>query len=465
MFSIGFSGTPVKPLVDVIPREVNFGLVTLGCGSPEERVTIYNVGSADLVVGEPTVDPNTTPPTFQVTATSNASNTWPHTISPGGSLSVLVRFYARQAGLTTGQLLIPTVEAGSAGPPVAVPLQGSGTTDQSQTDIFDQAATPKVDVLWVVDDSSSMQPEQDLMAQNLGEFFRASNVANADYHIAFTTTLTTNENCIDSVVGGSGNSNGGGSSCDDDPMSGMYTACRGNDHIITPQSSDPQGQFRCDVQVSQLGNLNPARSGSDSAEGGFRAAYNFLTPPKIDDPAANGGFLRPDAKLSIIMISDEPEQSRGPVDLYVDFFRTVKGFRNDALVSVSAIATDPGGCNFQGTDIPDPGTRYSDMVTAMNGRFQSLCASDWTTTMANLGLDSVGLQVQFFLSRGAEAASLHVCVRPTGPASACAPVAQTSDGAATGYFYDATTNSIVFNGGSVPPRGARIEACYQNACF
>jgi hypothetical protein len=458
-FSVGFSGTPVEPSVDVIPSELDFGLVTLDCGSPERRTTIYNTGGVDLTVGQPIVDPATTPPTFKVLATSNPQDSpnddtsgWPRVVPPGGSLSVNVRYFARQTGPQNGLLIIPTFEDGSDGPPITVPLRGEGTLERSQTDIFDQAGDPTVDVLFVVDDSGSMSDEQDQLGRNFPQFFTASNVAAADYHIAVTTTLTVGSNCVDL---------GGNANCADDDMSGFYTSASG-DRFITPASANPESQFTANVQVSDT--RNPSRPTSDGGEGGLRGAYNFLTAPKINDPAINGGFLRDEAKLHVIVVSDEPDQSRGPTDLYIDFFRNLKGFRNEGLVAVSAIAKRDGEtCNADDGDVGS--ARYSEVVTALNGRFQSICDDDWSATMRSLGLDSVGLQVEFFLSRAATAASLNVCVRNGSPTAACTAVQQTSSSAANGWFFDSTTNSIVFNAQSVPPRGSRIEVRYEAFCF
>lgn len=458
-FSIGFSATPVEPAIDVIPGDIDFGLVTLDCGSPMRRVNVYNTGSGDLTVGQPYATPDTAPlPTFEVA--SNAPS-FPHVIPAGGTMAVDVRFYARTLSVVTGELIIPTFEGGEEGPPVSVPLRGEGTLETEQTDVFDQFTDPKVDVLWVVDDSGSMAPYQQLLADNFPQFFVESDVSAADYHIAVTTTLALDGNCIPDLSGNT--------SCADDPMAGYYTACSGNDRFLTVASSDPSGQFVCNVQVSEPGHLNPSRPASDAAEAGLQAARSFLSPPKIDDPAINGGFMREDAKLHVIIVSDEPDFSKGPVDLYVDFFRNLKGFRNDSLVAVSAIAGPPQGCSWQdsgGNTVTvgaDP--RYSEAVAALNGRFQSICESDWTTTMSNLGLASLGLKVEFFLSRAADAATLTVCVRDGSPSATCNVVSQTSDGAANGYFYDPTANSIVFNPASVPSRGSRVEVHYETFCY
>jgi len=456
-FSIGFSATPVEPAIDVIPGEVDFGLVTVGCGSPERCLTVYNTGSGELVIGQPSISPVVNPADFIVTAVQNPTGVWPYTIEPGASMGVCVRYQANDLGEATGELVIPTLEGGQEAPPVTIPLQGEGTYETETTDLFDQFDDPKVDVLWVVDDSGSMSPFQTQLANNFDAFFTASNVDDADYHIAVTTTLTTDGNCIDPF---------GVQSCPLHEDCGLYTSCSGNDRFITPASSNPEGQFTCNVQVSTSGNVNPSRPASDSAEAGLQAAREFLSAPKIDDPTLNGGFLRDDAKLHVIIVSDEPDQSEGPVNLYVDFFKNLKGFHNEGLVAVSAIAAGEDGCALpDGTSLPGD-ARYPTVVDELDGRFQSICDDDWTTMMSNLGLDSLGLRIEFFLSRAADPTTLDVCVRAGGPSdSVCAPVSLTSEGAANGFWYDPQSNSIVFNPGSVPPSGARIEVHYTAYCY
>lgn len=463
VFSVGFSATPVEPSVDIIPSELDFGLVTLDCGSPERRTTIYNTGSLPLSVGQPFIDADTTPPTFAVTATTNPGDSptnttsgWPFELQPGASMSIAVRYFARSVAIQDGLLVVPTFETENGnqvdGPPLTVALRGEGTLDRSQTDIFDQARDPTVDVLFVVDDSGSMSDDQAQLAANFPQFFTSSNVSAADYHIAVTTTLTVGSNCTGL----------NGATCADHEMSGHYTVgANGNDRFLTPASTDPEGQFGENVLVSNA--RIPDRPTSDGGEGALRGAFNFLNGPKINDPAINGGFLRDNAKLHVILVSDEPDQSRGPTDLYIDFFKNLKGFRNSSLVAVSAIAkADNERC---GTDDDIGSARYEEVVSALNGRFQSICAQDWTTSMRALGLDSLGLQVEFFLTRAATASTLSVCVRNGSTTAACQAVAQVGGAGANGYFFDPANNSIVFNPASVPARGSRVEVTYETFCF
>ena len=85
LVSIGFEATPVAPIIDVIPGELDFGVVTLDCGSPAQRVTIYNNGGANLRVGEPGIDPLSNPAVFVVEGTTNFANSLrnvPETVRP-----------------------------------------------------------------------------------------------------------------------------------------------------------------------------------------------------------------------------------------------------------------------------------------------------------------------------------------------------------------------------------------------
>ncbi|MBI5497154.1 MAG: choice-of-anchor D domain-containing protein [Deltaproteobacteria bacterium] len=456
VLSFGFNGASVAPAIDIIPQELDFGVITLGCGSEERDVKIYNTGNADLVIAQFSISPVANPVEFRITAQPPV----PATITPGNNIRVKVRFYPRHTGQHAANLVITTDEGNSSYGEYTVPLRGEGTTESHVEDVFRQLTEPLVDVLWVVDDSGSMSDEQTALGTNFPAFFNQTSINNVDYHIAVTTTLTSSDACIPDLT----NPN---APCfaEPDTEAGYYTACPGNDHYLSRTSSNPQGQFACNVEVADSSNVTPSRAHSDSAEAGLQAAKLFLSQP--NSTTTNAGFLREDAKLYVIMISDEEDQSAGPVDLYVDFFQNLKGFRNRSLVSVSAIAGHvPGGCG----EAAEAGTRYKDAVDAIaNGLFLDICENDWGNYLTQLAFDSFGLKTQFFLSRNADPAQLTVCIAQDDPvvtpSTACAPVAAAPEGSATGYFYEASTNSIVFNSGSVPQRGQYIKVTYEAACF
>ena len=96
----------------------------------------------------------------------------------------------------------------------------------------------------------------------------------------------------------------------------------------------------------------------------------------------NQGFMRDDAMLHIIDITDEPEQSEQKTgetwDILLDRILVEKG--DPVLTIISAIAGDvPNGC-----DGASAGTGYAEAVAATNGVFLSIC-QNWSAKQ-NLGM-------------------------------------------------------------------------------
>ena len=55
-------------------------------------------------------------------------------------------------------------------------------------EIFEQSPTPKVDVLWVVDNTGSMVQEQQMLADGMHRFVAALNHENINWHAGIVTT-------------------------------------------------------------------------------------------------------------------------------------------------------------------------------------------------------------------------------------------------------------------------------------
>jgi hypothetical protein len=191
-----------------------------------------------------------------------------------------------------------------------------------------------------------------------------------------------------------------------------------------------------------------------------------LSTPLIDDDQANKGFLRKYAKLVVIMMSDEDDQSPGTVDYYVDFLKQLKGARNTSLLSASVIAgyDQDGDAQHPPTPVICPGStssetggvRYLDLVKkAGNGLALTICNGTWGATMQKLGLDAFVAIIEYYLSRQADPNTLVVKVNGT---------AVTND-PVNGYTYDPNTNSIVFGSKAVPAKGATIEVTYSAQCY
>jgi hypothetical protein len=416
------SGKGVSSDLRVIPESLDFGQVTLGCRSRELKVTLYNTGRAALTIKSFRLDPPPPPDVFRIVAPPA-----PHTLAAAGQASVSVRFLPPSEGLHTGSLLIESL-SGSATATFAVPLRGEGVLDSQRTDTFEQGSSAKSDVLLVIDNSGSMSQEQGSLAGNAQTFLDQAANFRTDYQVGVVTTDMRAAT-----------------------QSGRLQSTGSAPRIIKPTTPNPAPSLSAIVR--SLGT-----SGS-SSERGLDAVAAALSSPLVDDPAANQGFLRPDARLAVVVVSDEEDSSTAPVDYYVDFLKNLKGAYGSSLVSLSAIVGDPApktnrsgrpGCSGPGGDAVT-GSRYIDAATRTGGQFRSICTSDWGRVAADIGLDAFNTRSGFGLSRPADPATL--TVRVDGQAQGAAA-----------WDYDATGNGVVFTAGNVPAPGAAITVEYNATC-
>jgi len=414
--SVPLSGASAASDVRVIPSSLNFGVVPVRCRSPYRNVTIYNTGNNDVQITSAALDPTTTAE-FTLDPLST-----PRTLRGGESAQLRLRYAPTDIGLDTGVLFI---EHTAAPAPVAVPLTGDGRTDAVITDSFQQLASPAADVLFVVDNSGSMQDEQNALGSNLSAFLSFAQAEGVDYRIAVTTTDVARRGERGRFVEGQ-----------------PYQT-----RVMSPSTPNVTRVFSANVNVGTDG---------DGSERGFEAAYLALTDPLIN--TWNTGLLRPDAMLAVIFVSDEQEQSSRPVSFYESFLRNVKGFARPEMFSASAIVgTTPGGCRSR-TGEADYAPRYMQMAQNTGGVVESICNANWGQTLANIGLNSFGLKRTFFLSSQPVQATL--AVRVDG-----IQVPTISAAGVTSWSYDVGSNSVVFVAGRAPQPGATVEVTYSVACL
>ncbi len=234
-------------------------------------------------------------------------------------------------------------------------------------DVFFQNPADKVDILLVVDNSGSMLPYQVKLGSNFQEFLTYFVEAEVDYHIGVTTT--------DTVVDAG--------------------AIRGE--IITPETEDPDGVFEDIVRVGTTGS---------GYEMGLEAAKLAFEP---QNAATNSAFLRDDAKLSIIWVSDEEDSSPLGAPEYVDYFKALKGGASRDAVTLSAlVAVNLDDC--PPSDYTTQGDRYVFAATKGQGIIGNLCAADFGPIVTELSLNTSRLRDVFYLSDSPIAPTLRVLV-------------------------------------------------------
>lgn len=327
-------------------------------------------------------------------------------------------------------LAIPTVLFGCK-------KDGDLKITQSVSETFTQVPTNEVDILWVVDDSVSMVEEQERVINGASDFIDHLDESGMDFHIGVITTGV------------------------DDEMAGVL---RGDPTYLTNETPDYTELFKERAQV-----------GTDGAqmESGLEAAILAVTAPNVE--GANTGFLRPDAKLAVIVLSDEndcsdfgalPEGSDNfdcyadgapltPVDTLVEMLRNAKGIdEHSSTLSLSGIIGPPFE---EGCADATPGDRYSDAIEEIGGLNANICSADYSSIMSDLGLLAASPKSVFNLANEAADGSIVVTVTAEDGSSWEVP-----EDATNGWVY--TTGEglsrLSFYGDGVPPRGSEFTVDY-----
>ena len=308
-------------------------------------------------------------------------------------------------------------------------VQETGLSSFETDDVWYQAESNEIDILFVVDDSCSMAEEQGILADGMLDFANELDVSGTDFHLGVITT-----------------------SFDyDDPDRGRLV---GTPAYLTPED-DYVREFAERVHVGI--------DGSDK-EKGLEAAIHALSVDMQN--TLNLGFIRVAAKLLVVFVSDEDDCSdygtlegtapsacylRGddlmPLEAAVGLLRLSKS--DDNMITVGAIVgPESGRCQDSHW-----GRRYQEVVRQMGGRNGNICDSDWGSLMYDLGLNASGVVESFRLGHAAQLGTLEVYVDEE----------RVDEDRLNGWTYEPTTWYLAFHGASVPPRGSQIRAHYTVA--
>ncbi len=315
---------------------------------------------------------------------------------------------------------------------------------------FKQATVnSKVDLLWVVDNSGSMQPLQQNMTNNFNSFISQFVTKGYDFHLAVTGTdaykadsMFQNNSSLSRFRDGSAT------------HSGIFQ--------VIPSTANLINTF---VTNASLGMTS---SGDERAFSSFRSALESTVPE-------NAGFLRSDSFFAIIILSDEDDFSNptraentypGGDHNYaqaglesVDSFRqyldtktnTTGAFRR---YSVSAITVMDQACqnlHVQQAGSSTIGVRYMDLVQKTDGVIGSVCDASYATSLTAIQQHIIERTSEFFLTGNPIPESIRVSV-----AGVAVPADPTN-----GWSYNPAANSIFFHGTSVPSSGANVGVTFD----
>ncbi len=311
----------------------------------------------------------------------------------------------------------------------------------------------KVDVLWVVDNSSSMTSLQNNLVKNFNSFISTFQNKGYDFHIAVTSTDAylaatnfNNSSALSRFKDGSPSSH-----------SGIY--------VLDSTTPNLVSTFVNNASLGQTG------SGDERAFQSIKETLNN---------SLNVGFLRSDAFLAVIILSDEddfsdttrPEYSwtnggisdhnysnpnMPSVDSYIQYLDQLTNSSSaNRNYNVSAITVKDNACltshkATSGSSII--GQRYIDMANKTNGVLGSICDADYGGSLQLIQQKVFELSTQFRLTRAPVVSSIQVKINGQSVIS----------DATNGWTYAADTNSITFHGTSVPAQGASVDVNYDPA--
>lgn len=302
----------------------------------------------------------------------------------------------------------------------------------------------KIDILWVIDNSGSMETSQSSLASNFQAFIGRFNQQNYDFHMAVTTTdawlkqFNTNSDAAKIRDGGKFYN----------AQNQTYLTHSG---VFVMDKTTPNLSSVFDINIKQ-GTLG---AGDERALESIKQALNEPT---------NSNFRRDEAFLAVIVVSDEEDFSHSAsginesysnpglytVQSYKDFLDTyTKKSVYGLNYSVNAITVPDQACADQlSTDgfSRKIALRVQELAGLTGGVKGSLC-SNFGETLELISDSIINLSAVFKLTREPQEDTIAVTVDG---------VAVQQD-ANNGWTYNATDWTITFHGSAVPAANANIK--------
>ncbi len=390
----GFDGS-----LGVVPPTLTLGPIPAACPDPTAGSAVVNTGATTLEVTTITIDPPNAPLT--------AALGLPFVLQPGASRALTVTGDLGRAplGTSTARLTFSTDLGISATLTANLEVAAEAELVEER---FTVSPALAVDILFIVDDSGSMGDDQQQLAENFATFFEEGLEGGApDFHVGVTTT---------------------------DVLSAGSAAGRlvGQPTVLTPTTPALADRFAQNVLV-----------GIDGAgiELGLEAMRLVFERPE------NTGFLRRDAALSIVIISDEEDAGAFPEILpdaalarspeeYIALLEGLKaGTLSRTPILVSAVVN------------PRDSARYRAVANHFGGSTLDITTPDWGERLSEIGNDTFSLARSFQLNGSPVPGTVAVEVDGTPT---------------TNFVVDVARGTVTLT--DVPTAGADVSIVYRTGC-
>ncbi|MCB1193219.1 MAG: VWA domain-containing protein [Leptospiraceae bacterium] len=307
---------------------------------------------------------------------------------------------------------------------------GSGSDNLTKNDSFIAKGNPKVDIVWVVDNSGSMKEEQGAVIANAGAFFTQLNNKNLDFRLAAITTDS------EKIVF-SGNSK-------KPPRTGWTTAADGSTAFVN--------------------NVSAGLKGSGTEAGIWFAEKSITTGTVVP---------RSGASLVFVMLSDEGDQyeckqnktspnnsvatpcGNPPANAFDPNNNIFKdnGYKVYAIIGLNS-AGQPSTCSGSGTKAAAknngwPG--YYNLSQATGGMAGTICSNDYSQLLNSIVSQAAAAASSYKLTYIPMSSTM--VVKKNG---VTVPKDSTN-----GWMYNASNNSIVFSGTAFPSVNDVVVVAYE----
>ena len=383
------------PKIEVDPEYVNYGDISIGCDN-EYRVTIKNVGNIDLEVDD-VVQMSTLPNDINIEYGSLPAPPW--NLLQNEEVDFLIKYTPNDVGPDESIVRIESNDPNNE--ILEIVQEGHGDIEHWMVHEWVQEEEMIYDILWIVDNSGSMRTFQTRLSANMSNFMTYINATgNVNFRMGFITT---------------------------------------DDHnLVAPYISNntPNVNARAADIIDSIG------TNGSGTEKGLQKAHQAL-----EYFLATGEFLRYDANLIMIFVSDEHDSSPMTTSDYIQRYITIKP--QEKIKAYAVIGDPPQGCEstngMWGVNAKF-GSAYYDVAMHFGGNWYSICDYDWSTNMTNLAQD-ITIKSAFELSE-------------PDPIVDTIEVYVNGQLVTAGWYYDPVENWVRFEPDHIPTGGQTIRLEY-----
>ena len=239
---------------------------------------------------------------------------------------------------------------------------------------FVQEGLPELDLLFVIDDTSSMASEQVRLLEALEALPALLDEAGLSWQIGVVSMDLSQEDA------------------------GLL---QGAPWIITPEVDDPEDALRRAADLGTTGR---------PPEAGLAAAVLALSEPLRS--TANRAFRRSTAALHVVVVSDADDDSadflEDPGADLLSLLLAEEGLSGQPARLSAVVGPEPSGCNGEDGSTATAGSTYLAVAEASGGTVESICEVDFAPVLAAIGELPISWPDTFWLQAEPVPATLRV---------------------------------------------------------